>query len=164
MNRELRRAAEKLKKQAPLHAPKAGQQPRKNKPTFVEQMLAYHPIESVLKQLASGEIECTRDGTPIHEDIGDGTAYQVTPAMRGWVSTMERIHAHYNHPVDFTALIRLCNKLDAGMPITQHNLAECIELVATSKAAYKNMDVYEVKSLVNTEMIAFEFERLKTTH
>jgi hypothetical protein len=167
MNRELRRAAERAtKKLRPQALKRTSKAPQVNKPTFVEMMLAFRPIEDVLRTLTQGEVECMPNGTPIHTDLAENEAYQITPAMRGWVAAMERIHAHHGQNLDFGPLVRLCNKLDACMPITKANVDECKRIVATSKAAYRDMDIYTVKSLVKTEMIAFEFERLqtKTTH
>lgn len=55
-------------------------------------------------------------------------------------------------------LARLNAKLRYGTPIKPDEVARCIEIVTACKKAYRRMDVYEIGSLVKTQLIANEVE------
>lgn len=160
MNRQMRREAARAKRME--------FKPRRswtaiNRPLPHEVNMVFAPIDTFLRKLATGFIECADNGAPIFDDV-EGHAYEATPAVRGFVSAFNRILDHYSIEIDNTPIVRLCNKLDAGMPITEGAVQHCQAIIDRCRAAYRNMDVYQVKSLVNTELIDLEFKRLTVTH
>lgn len=134
---------------------------RITKPTFVEVMLAFRPADELLLQLRTGFVDCLKNGEPIIHDKTDDDLYILAPALRGWVDAMERIMKHHRLNMDLGPMSRLASKLEAGMPINSQHIEQCQAVVNRCRAAYKNMDIFVVKELVKTQMIAFEVDRLK---
>jgi hypothetical protein len=160
VNRQMRREAARAKRME--------FKPRRswtaiNRPLPHEVNMVFAPIDAFLRKLATGVIECAQNGAPIFDDV-EGQAYEATPAVRGFVSAFNRILDHYGFEIDTTPIIRLCNKLDANMPINEMVVAHCQGIVDRCRMAYRTMDMYQVKALVNTELIDLEFKRLKVTH
>lgn len=160
MNRQMRREAARAKRME--------FKPRRNwanmaRPLLHEVNMVFAPIDAFLRQLATGVVACAETGEPVFSDM-EGDLYQATPAVRGFVSAFERILNYYGLDIDTGPIVKLCNKLDAGMPITEGAVQHCQAIIDRCRAAYREMDMYQVKSLVNTELIDLEFKRLKVTH
>lgn len=156
MNREMRRAQAKAK---PPQGRKMRVYARLNRPMPHEVHMVFEPIESFLRELATGEVKCAANGAAIFLHP-EGEAYEAVPAVRGFMAAMQRILDHYQLEIDLAPVLKLCNKLDACMPITPDHLRQCEQVMAACRKAYSQMDVYQVKALVNTELIAHEFEQL----
>ncbi len=157
MNRQMRREAARAKR---MEIKPRRNWAKINRPMLHEVDQVFAPIDAFLRQLITGFVYCTEAGAPVFSDM-EGDLYEATPAVRGFVSAFDRITAHYQIEIDLTPIIKLCNKLDAGMPVNEAHVDLCRSLIDQCRTAYRNMDVYQVKSLVNTELIDLEFKRLK---
>ena len=122
--------------------------------------MVFEPIESFFRELASGEVKCAPNGAAIFIHP-EGEAYEATPAVRGFVAALYRILDHYQVRIDLMPVLKLCNKLDACMPITPEQVTQCQEIILLCRKAYSKTDAYVVKGLVNTELIAHEFEKVR---
>lgn len=154
MNREMRRAA--------VRAKRMEVKPRRNwsritRPMLHEADQVFGPIDAFLKQLQSGVVDAAA-GRAVFKDT-EGHWYEATPAVRGFVSAFERILTHYQIELNLEPVLKLCNKLDAGMPLTLAHIAQCTSLIDQCRRAYMGMDVFVVKGIVNTELIALELEQ-----
>lgn len=154
MNRQLRRQAARQKPPAPTRRWQfSGSKPRLHEIDFV-----FSPVERAFSQLASGEIDSVQ-GRPCFVDQ-EGVMYELAPALRGFASALHRISAAHSLDIDFAPVLKLCNRLDASMPITPELVAQCSAIITRFRVAYQKMDMYKVGSLVNTELIALEMESL----
>lgn len=156
MNRQMRRAQAKAK---PNQGRRMRIYSRLNRPMPHEVHMVFEPIEAFLRELASGEVKVAANGAVIFVHP-EGEAYEAVPAVRGFMAAMYRILDYYQVHIDLMPVLKLCNKLDASMPITPEHVALCQQIITLCRKAYSQMDAYQVKSLVNTELIAHEFEQL----
>jgi hypothetical protein len=151
-----------MKRQAERAKRVSQSKPRRNwslitRPLLHEVHMVFAPVDRLFEQLASGWVDSEK-GRPVFED-SEGVLYEATPAVRGLVSALNRILLHHKINLDLDPVLKLCNKLDANMPITPEHVNTCKALIDQCRAAYRNMDMYVVKSLVNTELIALELEK-----
>lgn len=159
MNREQRRYEERAKKRASKVAKlKANAYRNSNRPMLHEVQMVFGPAEAFLDELATGWVSCVATGEPVFKEC-DGNLYEAIPAMRGLVDAMERICRHYAVDLDFSPAVKLCNKLEASMPVMPENVAAARAVFDLAKAYYRKMDAYVVRGLVNTELLAYEFEK-----
>lgn len=131
---------------------------RLNRPMPHEVHMVFEPIESFFRELSSGEVKCAANGAAIFIHP-EGEAYEATPAVRGFIAAPYRILDHYQVRIDLMPVLKLCNKLDACMPITPEQVAQCQEIILACRKTYSKTDAYVVKGLVNTELIAHEFKK-----
>lgn len=154
MNRQMRRLSLKISSTKPPRTTRFT-----NRPMLHEVHMAFGPVESFLDQLESGYVDCEdTTGAPVIRAF-DGDVYVAVPAMRVLISSLQRITNHYRMDVDFGPAIKLCNKLEANMPLTLINVQQAQSVIQLCKAAYRKMDAYVVKDLVNTELIQLELEK-----
>ncbi len=155
MNRQMRREAARAAKRPPIQIKKWSA----NKPMLHEVEMVFGPVDSLLNELSTGFVNSVQ-GKPVFKDY-EGVYYEAAPALSGLISAMERIFNHYKLHIDLQHLNRLCNRLDAGMPINVELITHCQHTIALCKSAYRKMDVYNVKSIVNTELIYQEQQKIK---
>ncbi len=133
------------------------------RPMLHEVHMVFGPVEAWLDELSTGFANYslnheTRRMEPIFR-APEGDMYAALPAVRGLISTFIRLMADHGMQVDFSPAVRLLNKLEADMPINQGNIDEAAAVFRFCKDAYRRMDVFRVRQIVNTELIAYEFEK-----
>lgn len=157
MNRAERRAQEKLVRSfrtKPLKHRRVGT----NTPMLHEVNMVFGPVESFLAQLATGEVNALPSGEIIFSDY-QGETYEAVPAVRGFAGALKRVCSHFNLTISDAPVVKLCNRLDACMPITPADVEAARVEVAKFREAYRKMDLVVVKGLVTTELIAIELEQ-----
>lgn len=159
--RALRRAIDRAKK--------GGAQPKRQvkpvgqrTPMLHEVKRAFDPLDGLLEQLATGEVECYR-GLPVLWDKEDKAYYEAVPALRSFVVAFDMILADHHMNVDSSPLIRLCNKLEAGMPITTDLLDLCVHVTNLYRTAYRKVDAVRAHEIAKKVQIKILVENLGLT-
>lgn len=157
MNRAMRREAERFAKLSSRPQRKR-HTVQNNVPLLHEVEMVFGPIEAFLDQLATGEVTALASGEIIFSSP-QGETYEAVPAVRGFSGALKRICGHFALPITDAPLVRLCNRLEACMPITPKDVYEARIQVEMFRQVYRKMDVSVVKGLVTTEMIAIELQQ-----
>lgn len=131
------------------------------RPTLPQILEAFRLPEQIFAQLATGEVESIQ-GVPcfIDRTEASGTWYAIAPAMEGWLSLWERLVRRYALAIDLHPIEIVSRRLDTGAPITPEEIDAARRVLDRCRKAYRCMDVYVVGSLVKTEQVAQQFERL----
>lgn len=129
-----------------------------NRPMLHEVDMVFGPIDTFIERLATGEVECDAKGRIFFRDPR-GEAYEAIPAVRGFLSVWQRLNDRYDLGMDFEQATKLCNRLEAHMPIQFNEVVSLRNLIDQCRKHYMKMDVLEVKSVVNTELIAIELQQ-----
>lgn len=131
------------------------------RPTLPQQLEAFRLPDQIFAHLATGEIESIK-GVPcfIDHTESSGTWYAIAPAMEGWLSLWRRLCRRYVLAIDLYPIEIIARRLDTGAPITPEEIDAARRVIDQCRKAYRGMDVYVVGSLVKTEQIAQQFERL----
>lgn len=153
MSRALRRAAERAKpvtfRPRRLHGP--------NRPRLDEVRLVFDPIDRMFEELAAGEVSAA-DDVPIFLDYR-GQYGEIAPALSGWIEMWAELSRAYRLSMDLSPLQVLHEKLDSGAGLVPAEVADAKALIDCQRQLYRGMDVYYVRSLVNTQCIRYELER-----
>lgn len=131
----------------------------RNRPTIADMAKAFGAIDAMLARLADGWIH-TMHGQPVFFNRPDETWYDIPAALEGWVALWERISDKYGLGLDLAPLSRLAAKLNHGMHTSPEEVARCAEIVVACKRHYRSMDVYEIRKVVNTQLIANQVESM----
>jgi len=126
-------------------------------PTIADMAKAFGAVDAMLDKLGQGWIHEIQ-GNPVFRNAPDGKWYDIPEALAGWISLWERIVAKHDLDIDLRPLAKLAAKLKHGMTLQPEEVAACVEIVTQCKRAYRRMDVYEIGSLVKTQLIANEVE------
>jgi hypothetical protein len=129
----------------------------KTLPTIADMAKAFGSVDAMLDKLEQGWIHEIQ-GQPVFRNPPDGVWYDIPAALAGWVALWERIDARYNLGIDLDPPRKLIARLGYGTPITPALVAQVAAVVTECKRAYRRMDVYEIGSLVKTQLIANEVE------
>lgn len=127
--------------------------PRPVRPTFADMMKAFNCIDAMLARLADGWIH-ELSGAAVFKNPQDGVWYEIPAAMEGWVALWERLDARYQLGIDLGPARKIVARLRYGTPIPPELAAQCQAVVDQCKRAYRRMDVYEIRSVVKTQLIA----------
>jgi hypothetical protein len=131
-------------------------------PTFADMAKAFGAIDAMLDKLSQGWIHEIQ-GHPVFRNPADGTWYDIPAALSGWIALWERINAHQNVGLDLDPLHKLAARLHHGTPITPAHVAQCADIVKQCKRHYRRMDVFDIGSLVKTQLIANQVELARLT-
>lgn len=149
MNRTQRRAAKKAK-------PPAKPAPRRPgkiiRPWPHEVHHVFAPIEWMFDELRQGKIT-EMAGQAAFRDI-EGNWFTVVPAITGWIDVWQQLNQRYGLNIDLAPLQALADALEHNELMTQGDIEAAYRVIARCRQAYRNMDVYEVKSIVTTIEIA----------
>lgn len=126
-------------------------------PTIADQAKAFGCVDAMLDKLSQGWIHEIQ-GQPVFRNPGNDTWYDIPEALAGWIGLWERIIEKHHLAIDMRPLAKLAARLNHGVPIQPAEVAACIEIVKLCKRAYRKLDVYEIGSLVKTQMIANHVE------
>jgi len=130
---------------------------RIHRPTLIQQHRAFALIDQIHDRLARGEVEIVQD-RPVFQDPTDGKWYFIDDALDGWVQAWQRIVAWYRLPCDFDPILRLRNRLALDEPLTADDVANSQRVVDSLRRAYRGMDVYQTRQLVQTTELAIKFQ------
>lgn len=126
-------------------------------PTIADMAKAFGCVDAMLDKLSQGWIHEIQ-GQPVFRTPSDDTWYDIPAALAGWIALWERIVEKRSLDIDLKPLAKLGAKLNHGVPIQPAEVATCIKVVMLCKQAYRRMDVYEIGSLVKTQLIANQLE------
>lgn len=126
-------------------------------PTISDMAKAFGCVDAMLDKLSQGWIHEIQ-GQPVFRNPSNDTWYDIPAALAGWIALWERIVEKRSLDIDLHPLAKLAAKLNHGVPIQPAEVAACMEIVKQCKRAYRRMDVYEIGSLVKTQLIANEVE------
>lgn len=127
--------------------------PRPVRPTFADMMKAFGCIDAMLARLSDGWIHEIQ-GAAVFLNPQDGVWYEIPAAMEGWIALWERLDARYQLGIDLGPARKVVARLRYGAPIPPDLVAQCQTVVSQCKRAYRRMDVYEIGSVVKTQLIA----------
>ena len=128
-------------------------------PTIADMAKAFGAIDAMLDKLSQGWIHEIQ-GAAVFRNPQDGVWYDIPEALSGWIALWERIDAKHGLGLDMDPARKIANRLRYGSPITPELVQQCAALVVRCKRAYRGMDVHEIGSLVKTQLIANESERI----
>lgn len=114
---------------------------------------AFGAVDAMLVRLGEGWIH-TLQGQPVFFNRPDETWYEIPAALDGWVALWVRINERFALGLDLSPLSRLAAKLQHGVPVTPKEVARCVEIVTACKRHYREMNVFDIGSLVKTQLIA----------
>lgn len=154
MNRQIRRAQAKAKS---AKAPRiARHQLRRPLPHEVD--LVFADIDRFFRLLSDGLVDVDQRGVLVQQSL-EGERYETIPAVLGFTSVWRRISNNFNLNIDVSPIEKLCKRLEACMPITPGEVEHSMAIILAMRRAYSKLDLYEVKSVVNTELIALELSQ-----
>jgi hypothetical protein len=142
MNRAMRRAAARAK---PTEFEKV------SVPKWLDEFEIFDPIDRMLQKLENGQIEF-QQGAAVFM-AGDGEWYEVVPALNGWISVWKRIDQHFQLGHDLSAMVRLCNCLNYGKPMTEHQVAAARRVYKEQLRLFRALPRDEIASVTLTEQI-----------
>lgn len=134
----------------------------RTRPTFADMAKAFGAVDAMLDKLGQGWIHEIQ-GAPVFRNPADGTWYDIPAALGGWVALWERINAHHRLGLDLEPVHKICARLHYRTPLTPELVERCKALVTQCKRHYRRMDVYDIGSLVKTQLIANEVEQAGLT-
>lgn len=134
----------------------------RTRPTIADMAKAYGAVDAMLSRLADGWVHEIH-GTPVFRNLEDGLWYPIPEAFDGWIALWERIAKHHKLQLDLGPMHMLSARLRYGSPIPPELVARCQAVVDSTKRHYRRMDIYEIGSLVKTQVIANEAEALRLT-
>lgn len=123
------------------------------RPTIVDMMKAFGAVDSMLAKLAEGWIHDVQ-GRPAFREPANGKWYEIPAAMDGWVALWERLDARYALGLDLEPIRKIIARLRYSTPIPPELVEQAEKVVIQCKRAYRRMDVYEIGSIVKTQLIA----------
>ncbi|MFN4063707.1 MAG: hypothetical protein ACK4JA_05875 [Parazoarcus communis] len=126
-------------------------------PTIADMAKAFGCIDAMLYRLADGWIHEIQ-GNAVFRNPQDGVWYDIPAAMEGWIALWERIDARYRLDLDLDPARKIVGRLRYGSPIPPELVKQCQTLIYQCKRAFRRLDVYEIGSLVKTQLIANEVE------
>lgn len=126
-------------------------------PTIADMAKAFGSVDAMLDKLVQGWIHEIQ-GQPVFRNPSDDTWYDIPAALAGWIALWERIGEKRALNIDLKPLAKLAAKLNHGVPIQPAEVSACLSIVTECKRAYRRMDVYEIGSMVKTQLIANEVE------
>lgn len=135
---------------------------RPTRPTIADMMKAFGCIDAMLAKLADGWIHEIQ-GAAVFKNPQDGVWYEIPAAMEGWIALWERIDARYTLCLDLDPARKIVARLRYSTPIPPELVEQCQTVVDQCKRAYRKMDVYEIGSIVKTQLIANKAEELGMT-
>jgi len=127
------------------------------RPTIADMAKAFGCVDAMLDKLSQGWIHEIQ-GQPVFKNPADETWYDIPAALAGWIDLWQRIVVKRSLDIDLKPLAKLAAKLNHGVPLQPAEVVACVEIVTACKRAYRRMDVYEISSLVRTQLIANEVE------
>jgi len=154
MNRAQRRQAAHAK---PLSLPPRRRTFGPTRPTIEEVRSSFAEIDHVFGLLRDGEIELHGD-TPAFRRDTTGEWFQFSAAMHGWCDLWDRLATHHRLSITTTPVRKLVDQLHAGEMVTKGDIDAAWRIINAARAAYREMDVYEVKIFVRTVMIKDQLE------
>lgn len=126
---------------------------RIQRPTFVDMMKAFGAVDAMLARLAEGWIH-ELQGAAVFRNPADGVWYEIPAALEGWVALWERLDARYGLALDLAPPRKIIARLRYSTPIPPELVAQAQAVVDACKREYRQMDIYEVGSVVKTQLIA----------
>lgn len=132
---------------------KRPQSRRPQRPTFADMMNAFGPVDAMLARLADGWIH-ELQGAAVFHNPQDGVWYEIPAALEGWVALWERLDARNGLGLDLSAPRKIIARLRYSAPIPPDLVAQAQAVANACKRAYRRMDIYDVGSVVKTQLIA----------
>lgn len=122
--------------------------------------MVFGPIERILHRLeADGTIEVAGRQIVFKED-GRGGWYDAVAALRGVVQFHELAASRHNLPIDVQPLVKFANKLDAGMPIFESDIAAVRACIADCKRQALQLRVSQATDIVQAIQISMEMDKI----
>lgn len=120
----------------------------------------FAPIERILSRLEiDGTIEVAGRQVVFKEDSKGGW-YDVPAAIRG-VTEFHKIAAErHGIPADVAPLEKLANKLNAGMPLFEADIAAARASITSCKQQAMRLRVSEAESILRTVQISEQMDRI----
>jgi len=128
------------------------------RPTFVDMMKAFGPVDAMLARLAEGWIHEIQ-GAAVFLNPQDGVWYEIPAALGGWIALWERLDARHRLQLDLDPVRKIVARLRYSTPIPPELVAQAQAVADQCKHAYRRMDLHEVGSVVKTQLIVNEAEQ-----
>jgi hypothetical protein len=122
-------------------------------------IMVFGPIERILHGLETdGTVEVAGPHVVFKED-GRGGWYGAVAALRGVIEFHQLAQARYGLPVDVEALIKFANKLEAGSPIFEGDVAQARACIASCKRQAGPLRISQANDIVQTVQISMLLEK-----
>lgn len=123
--------------------------------------MVFGPIERILHRLeADGTIEAAGSKIVFYED-GNSGWYDMIAALRGIIEFHQIAAARHQLPATVESLIRFANKLEAGSPIFESDLAAVRANIESCKQQAMKLRVSQATDVLQTIRISMEMDKLK---
>ena len=123
--------------------------------------MVFGPIERILHRLESeGTVEVAGRHVVFKED-GRGGWYDAVAALRGVIEFHQLAQSRYGYPADVEALIKFANKLEAGAPIFEADLAQVRACIASCKRQALQLRLSQADDIVKTIQISMRLDSIK---
>ena len=123
--------------------------------------MVFGPIERILHRLESeGTVEVAGRHVVFKED-GRGGWYDAVAALRGVIEFHQLAQSRHGHPADVEALIKFANKLEAGAPIFEADLAQVSAGIASCKRQALQLRLSQADDIVKTIQISMRLDSIK---
>lgn len=153
MNRALKRRLARAK-------PSGNRHDHARIPKIILQDRDFSQIDLLMLKLQKGEVE-TIDGHIVMTTM-EGETYRVIPAMEGWLEYWRTLAGKAGIDYDDGALLRLKNRLENGMPLTQEAIAQAREVVDLQRRMFFSIPASIISSLATTQQIKMYIEPTTT--
>ncbi|TXH45801.1 MAG: hypothetical protein E6Q92_02885, partial [Burkholderiaceae bacterium] len=98
------------------------------RPTFVDMLKAFGPVDAMLARLADGWIH-ELQGAAVFLNPQDGVWYEIPEALEGWIALWERLDTRYALQLELTPMRQVVARLRYGAPIPPELVAQAQTLV-----------------------------------
>lgn len=124
-------------------------------------MMVFSPLETVLNRIEKeGTVDEAGLQVVFREDMRGGW-YDLVAALRGVIEFHEIAQVRHQLPADLEAMAKFANKLEAGMPVFESDLASVREGIASCKRQAMQLRLSQATDIVQTIQIRSELDRLK---
>lgn len=123
--------------------------------------MVFGPIERILHRLESeGTVEVAGRHVVFKED-GRGGWYDAVAALRGVIEFHQLAQSRYGYPADVEALIKFANKLEAGAPIFEADIAQVRACIDSCKRQALQLRLSQADDIVKTIQISMRIDSTK---
>lgn len=159
MNRQQRRAAER--QQARQRAQRRIDRPIPV-PMIVKMTTVLAPLEAIIDQLErDGTVHVDERGTPIFKTGPENEWFAMAPALLGVVDMFEMWATRHGKAFDMSALTRMANKLQYGMPVMPADTAAVRDMLPRMQRVACVLSHDEAKTLILQTQIKGSMEDAK---
>lgn len=120
--------------------------------------MVFAPIERILHRIEMDGTVDAAQGKPVFYEDGEGGWYETTAALRGIIHFHEVAADRLGETANIDGFTRLANKLDAGAPLFESDLALVRTSIAACRQQALRLTLAEAKDILTTVRISTAME------